>query len=68
MTVALSSALPSSLITNLIIADIAPSRGRLSPDFQLYLQAMEKIEAAHLKTRKEADHMLSTLVHVGRSS
>ncbi|EIM90889.1 alpha/beta-hydrolase, partial [Stereum hirsutum FP-91666 SS1] len=62
MTVALSSSLPSDLIKSLIVADIAPSRGRLSPDFEMYLQAMHKIEDAKLKTRKEADHMLHEFV------
>lgn len=64
MTVALSSSLPSDLIKNLIVADIAPSRGRLSPDFEMYLQAMHKIEDSKLKTRKEADHMLHEFVKV----
>lgn len=64
MTVALSSSLPSDLIKSLIVADIAPSRGRLSPDFEMYLQAMHKIEDAKLKTRKEADHMLHEFVKV----
>lgn len=67
MTVALSSSLPSDLIKNLIIADIAPSRGRLSPDFEMYLEAMQKIEAAKLKTRKEADTMLHDFVKVSLS-
>lgn len=67
MTVALSSSIPSNLIKNLIVADIAPSRGRLSPDFEMYLQAMRTIEDAKLKTRKEADHMLQEFVKVQSS-
>lgn len=64
MAMALSPSLPPDLIKNLIIADIAPSRGRLSPDFEVYLQAMHKIEDSRLKTRKDADQMLNVHVKV----
>ncbi|KAH9481824.1 Abhydrolase domain-containing protein C22H12.03 [Psilocybe cubensis] len=45
----------------LIIADIAPSIGNLSPEFIRYIGAMQKIEAlpfGKIKTRTDADHIL----------
>ena len=44
MSVALSPALPPDLLSNLIVADIAPSKGKLSSEFQSYIDAMKKIE------------------------
>ena len=58
MTFALDSTLPSDLLSNLIVVDIAPSIGALSPEFQGYIEAMKKIEASQVKTRQEADHLL----------
>ncbi|KAI0368626.1 alpha/beta-hydrolase [Pilatotrama ljubarskyi] len=58
MTVALDPALPSDLLSHLIVADIAPSRGALSDEFQGYIRGMKKIEESHVKTRQEADRIL----------
>jgi len=55
MTLALSS--PESL-ERLIVADIAPSKGKLSSEFQDYVVAMKKIEAAGVGSRKEAQAIL----------
>ncbi|KAI0359938.1 alpha/beta-hydrolase [Trametes cingulata] len=58
MTVALDPKLPSDLLSHLIVADIAPSRGALSDEFQGYIRGMKKIEESHVKTRQEADRIL----------
>ncbi|KAJ6515311.1 Alpha/Beta hydrolase protein [Mycena sanguinolenta] len=58
MTVALDSSLPESTLSNLVVVDIAPSRGQLSAEFQGYISAMQKIEAAKISTRKEALEIL----------
>lgn len=58
MTVALDPELPANRLSHLIVADIAPSRGALSSEFQGYVQAMQKIEEAGVKTRQEADRVL----------
>ena len=58
MTVALDPDLPRELLAHLIVADIAPARGALSPEFQGYIEAMKKIEASAVKTRQEADRVL----------
>ena len=58
MTVALSPELPSKLLSHLIVADIAPSRGPLSAEFTGYVEAMQKIEESNVKTRQEADRVL----------
>ncbi|KAI0649164.1 alpha/beta-hydrolase [Trametes meyenii] len=59
MTVALDPKTPSDLLSQLIVADIAPSRGALSPEFQGYIRGMKQIEESHVKTRQDADHLLT---------
>ena len=58
MAVALDPELPPELLTHLIVADIAPAQGALSPEFQGYIEAMTRIEASEVKTRQEADRVL----------
>jgi len=59
MTVALSPDTPSDLLSHLIVADIAPAKGALSSEFRGYVDAMKKIEASEVKTRKEAQAILA---------
>lgn len=40
------------------VVDIAPAVGAISPEFREYLTAMKAIEAAQVKSRKEADAIL----------
>ena len=58
MAFALSPELPPGLLSRLIVADIAPSRGALSPEFRNYTDVMLKIEAAKIHSRKEANEMI----------
>ena len=51
----------NNVLSNLIVADIAPSIGSLSPDFIRYISAMQTIEALEpgvIKTRGDADKKL----------
>ncbi|KAI5836088.1 alpha/beta-hydrolase [Schizophyllum commune Tattone D] len=59
MSVALDPELPEGLLENLIVEDIAPSKGALSPEFQGYIQGMKAVDAAKVKSRKEARDILS---------
>lgn len=59
MSLALHPSLPRTLLSKLIVADIAPSRNALSPEFQSYIRAMQAIEEARVSTRKDAQHMLA---------
>ncbi|KAJ7599245.1 Alpha/Beta hydrolase protein [Mycena floridula] len=59
MAVALSPSLSESTISRLIIADIAPSKGALSPEFRSYVEAMKKIDDARVSTRKQAMEILN---------
>ena len=59
MSVALSPELPEGLLSHLILADIAPSKGRLSPEFQGYIDAMKKIEESNVTNRQQAQHILT---------
>ncbi|KAF8903687.1 mitochondrial protein [Gymnopilus junonius] len=52
---------PPETLSQLVVADIAPSIGSLSPDFIKYISAMQKIESlptGTIKTRTDADHYL----------
>lgn len=40
------------------VVDIAPGVGAISPEFREYLTAMSEIDAAKVKSRKEADVIL----------
>jgi len=51
----------TSVLSHLIVADIAPSIGSLSPDFIRYISAMQMIESLApgvIKTRTDADKKL----------
>ena len=51
----------SNVLSKLIVADIAPSIGSLSPDFIRYISAMQEMEALApgvIKTRADADNKL----------
>lgn len=41
------------------VVDIAPGIGKISPEFQAYLEAMKAIDEAKVHSRKEADAILS---------
>ncbi|KAJ7265452.1 Alpha/Beta hydrolase protein [Mycena haematopus] len=68
MTVALDSSLPESTLSNLVVVDIAPSRGELSKEFKGYISAMKKIEAAKISSRKEALEILHEYEKVASTS
>ena len=51
----------TNVLSNLIVADIAPTIGGISSDFIRYISAMQKIEALEpgvIKTRADADKKL----------
>lgn len=62
MSVALHPSLddPSNthILAKLIVADVAPVRFKLSPEFKGYIEAMKKIEDMQLTSRKEALEVL----------
>ena len=63
MSVALGLASPPSgqgtVLSNLIVADIAPVRSSLSEDFVQYTHTMLKIEEMGVKSRIEAAKVLA---------
>jgi len=59
MTLALHPELPSDLLTDLIVSDIAPVRAKVSEDTVQHIRDMERIEADNIYTRKEADEILA---------
>jgi len=48
----------ASPLSDLIVVDIAPTRGSISEDFKGYLRAMKRIEEMKVGSRKEADKVL----------
>jgi len=48
----------ASPLSDLIVVDIAPTRGSISEDFKGYLRAMKRIEEMKVGSRKEADKIL----------
>jgi hypothetical protein len=59
MSVALHPDLPESLLSHLIVADVAPSKGGVSAEFKGYVNGMKKIESSRVKSRKEAQDILT---------
>ncbi|PPQ63218.1 hypothetical protein CVT24_005678 [Panaeolus cyanescens] len=56
--------LPPKFLSKLIVVDIAPSIGKLSPEFQQYISAMQHIEALEpgkINTRTDADKHLAAI-------
>ncbi|BGP35651.1 hypothetical protein JCM10296v2_007503 [Rhodotorula toruloides] len=45
-------------LSRLVVIDIAPAVGKISPEFQAYLDAMKEIDEAQVMSRKEADAIL----------
>ena len=67
MSFALNPDLPHGMLSRLIVADIAPSKGDASPEFQGYVKGMQKIEASKVSSRKEAQNILSEYEQVNGS-
>jgi len=60
MAFALNPELPPDILANLVIADIAPSKGDLSVEFRGYIEGMKKIEASStVFTRIDAQNILA---------
>ncbi|GAA5982472.1 hypothetical protein JCM10908_006661 [Rhodotorula pacifica] len=45
-------------ISKLVVVDISPAVGKISPEFQAYVTAMNQIQDAKVHSRKEADDLL----------
>ncbi|GAA6021250.1 hypothetical protein JCM8202_001914, partial [Rhodotorula sphaerocarpa] len=45
-------------ISKLAVVDISPAVGKISPEFQAYIHAMQEIQDARVHSRKEADQLL----------
>jgi len=58
MALALDPQTPPDLLRNLIVEDISPIQGRMSPEFTSYAKAMMRIMEMKCKDRKEAEALL----------
>ncbi|KAK4053997.1 hypothetical protein OIO90_003642 [Microbotryomycetes sp. JL221] len=57
--VAMSLALePHEAIQRLVVVDIAPGSGKISPEFKTYLETMKQINNEKVTSRKQADEIL----------
>ncbi|KAH7928116.1 alpha/beta-hydrolase, partial [Leucogyrophana mollusca] len=59
MSLALNPNLPPGFLADLIVSDIAPVRASIAADTVRHIEAMERIEASGVSTRKEADAILA---------
>ena len=67
MAFALNPDLPSGILSQLIVADIAPTRGKLSNEFTNYIDGMLKVETEQLaKSKNEAFELLEDCEKVGK--
>jgi hypothetical protein len=64
MALALSPHLPPGLLSHLVVADMTPAKGSLSPEFRGYVKGMKKVEAEAVSSRKEAHHILTEFEQV----
>ncbi|KAG9124973.1 hypothetical protein FRC07_009495 [Ceratobasidium sp. 392] len=58
MAFALDPALPKDLLSHLVVVDISPAVGPVSPEFRNYIEAMEEVNAANVTTKKEGEEIL----------
>lgn len=58
MTFALNPEIPTDLLKDLIVSDIAPARAKVSAETVSHVQGMEEIEASNVSSRKEANEIL----------
>lgn len=67
MAAALSSELPPNALSDLIVVDIAPWRvPSQSRDFAGYFEGMQKVEDAQVRTRQDAQTILTEYEKVRR--
>ena len=64
MTLALHPDTPSNLLRTLIVEDISPIKGKLTPEFQEYALAMRRIMDMKCTDRKQADEVLQKVEQV----
>ncbi|CAE6473914.1 unnamed protein product [Rhizoctonia solani] len=58
MAFALNPSLPKDMLSRLIVVDISPAVGPISPEFRRYIDAMKEIDDAKVKTKKEGEEIL----------
>lgn len=63
---ALSPELPEGALDSLIIVDMSPAKGKLSPEFEEYARAMIRINEQQCQSRKEAEKLLAMTEPVSR--
>ncbi|QRV90406.1 alpha/beta hydrolase family protein [Ceratobasidium sp. AG-Ba] len=61
MAFALDPALPKDLLSHLVVVDISPAVGPISPEFRNYIHAMHEINAAKVQTKKQAEEILKKI-------
>ncbi|KAF8751776.1 Alpha beta-hydrolase [Rhizoctonia solani] len=55
---ALNLAFPPDILSRLVVVDISPAVGSISPEFRRYIDAMKEIDHANVKTKKECEEIL----------
>lgn len=52
-------------ISKLIVVDISPARGAISPEFAKYIIGMREVDAANVSSKKDGDKILQSYEEVG---
>ncbi|CAE7175971.1 unnamed protein product [Rhizoctonia solani] len=58
MSFALNPSLPEGMLSRLVVVDVSPAVGPISPEFRRYIHAMKEIDDAKVKTKKEGEEIL----------
>ncbi|KAJ1300080.1 hypothetical protein OPQ81_002562 [Rhizoctonia solani] len=58
MAFALNPLLPKDMLSRLVVVDISPAVGPISPEFRRYIDAMKEIDDAKVMTKKQGEEIL----------
>lgn len=58
MALALNPGLPKDMLSHLVVVDISPAVGPISPEFRNYIGAMKEINEAKVQTKKQGEEIL----------
>lgn len=50
---------PSDVLSKLVVVDVSPIKGKISKQFQTYIDTLKEMEGHGIKSRKEANDFLA---------
>ena len=52
---------PSDVLSKLVVVDVSPIKGKISKQFQTYIDTLKEMEGQGIKSRKEANDYLARI-------